>query len=416
MEGSTNAVIVQGGSSGDGDLVYAVNDTDKTLAEGDKVWLNVVTNDNDHRQRIWSDMYTEKLVYSFGHNLYMSQWKYVWNGSKFESFDYSGADITNIVTPVIRSWGMFFKKNKSVFYPDGHSIVATNGDILNDKYSISSAGICTYDSITGEETVIAERPQTTYTIYYMDDDSDAIMFYTESSKTIDIYDDFRNPSEGHRTFTLQDKAYPMWVTNGLSDNSYFICNLNTVYPQKLSMAAPIVIYKLSNNTLLPATDLPESLQNLMRATNVWATYKDDTKVLTIFRAIDAKILAYKVVDGVFTEVVNDSIILNESPSTSALISYGYFNDDMTQLVVYYKHSSSSYTYNTAYVYHYNVIDGKWHATPHVYNNESTLTGWATGETNENGEVEVKTVLPPEVTMTFNITPDEDTFSYQGITA
>lgn len=418
VQGITNSIniIQQGGSN----LVYAVNDTDTTLSEGDKVWLNVVTNENSYRKTAHSSNRGANYAYSIGHNLYYYNTRYVWNGRDFVGRDYTTySPNSNTMTLNFRPWGVFQSGASTYMLNDGRTIELKNetgvASVLNNTYAKQDLNIVTYSLETGKilETV-GTFPKSTFTKYYMPDNSDSLLVYTQNQKTMDIYEDFHNPTEGHRTFTLTEYAYPMWVTNGLSDNSYFICNTSGTYPERLDNAKPIVIYKLSNNTLQPATDLPETLQQFMRAANTWATYKDDTKILTIFNG--SRVYAWRATEDGFKEIVNMSVTLTKPFNAPNRMHYAYFNDDLTGLVLWYNHETSSYVYADVDFNHYNIIDGKWHVTPYAYNNESTLTGWATGVTNEVGEVEVKTVLPPEVTMTFNITPDEDTFTYQGITA
>lgn len=55
----------------------------------------------------------------------------------------------------------------------------------------------------------------------------------------------------------------------------------------------------------------------------------------------------------------------------------------------------------------------WIANTYEQISEQTLTGFATGRTDEKGMIEVKTVLPETTTYTVSFIPDEDTFTFRG---
>ena len=87
-------------------------------------------------------------------------------------------------------------------------------------------------------------------------------------------------------------------------------------------------------------------------------------------------------------------------------------DDLTTAALGYRRESSRYIYPTTVLYKFTEGSG-WTIVDESAVNSFTITGFATGETDAEGKYEINTVLPDEVMITVNVTPDPDSFDFAG---
>ena len=172
------------------------------------------------------------------------------------------------------------------------------------------------------------------------------------------------------------------------------------------------IYQISETpSLVDPVGLPEDLENLI-GQNASVIYDIRTKILTVGTHDSVYAWRFNETDKTFSRL-NVDIDLSEFTNIHA---DGVFilslTDDLTTAALGYRRSSSSSVYVTTVLYKFTEGSG-WTIVDENAVNSLTITGFATGETDAEGRYEINTVLPDEVTLTVNVTPDPDTFEFTG---
>lgn len=426
MYGLTNSVnLTIEEASGGGDVVYAVNETGGDLSEGDKVWLNTERSDGLHTQNLANTSKSDAaVIFSNGGLICRGQNRCVWNGQEFVEQPYaSSSPFAPESCLDFRADGVFRIGHNARLNKDNSVLTLSKGFFLNNKYAVVSHDYSSflreYDPKTGQvsETDLVDVNGGKYGYrksYYMPDDSleFSYVYDRDGTRYYVILNNVLDAEAGEKfRYTLNESLRPVWYTDGYNDGSYVICliNANTA----LSANVQTAIYKFSGGEFKAASDLPESLQNLTYRTGVTILYNDDTKVLTAFDIENAKGYAYKFANGKFIEIPLPPIALAEPLKTDRLAYMVVGNDFKTIAVNYAMVNGSSFTGRTD-IFELHGRDGKWHATPAAQNSAITLTGFATGKTNAEGDYEVETMLPQKITLTFNVTPEPEILEVKGI--
>lgn len=402
MKWPTNAIIVNNYSGG-GDTVYAVNNTGADITAGQKIWLNkhnldenvayqyayysnsnsacAFFNEDDNivvmtggqqkplytynpDNKTWSYQY---LTNSFSKTKYLKHIKGKVIASDTTAVVFGLNKIYNCITddtlsvPVV---GVYIDTNLVIYKKDegrtinAATIDANTGDIVNDVLTFASAS--TYN-LSGAFTDGFKYFYTLVNGAYWYYDGKTVGTGTAAlikSGTSEIY-----------------KNHLRYVT-GVEPGEYIIT---------LSSSDILQIYKF-NDDMMPIEDasLQPDLKALINTEKVCVDYNNDTGVLTIGGMTNVYAFKYNKNTKTF-ENLNLTIKL-PTEATPTDNPYRFFlSDDMTTAFIVPDDIHNA-RYKLA------TTSDDWYADTYPQCNSLTLTGFATGSTDDQGRYEVSTVL------------------------
>ena len=431
MIGLTNSVNVAG-SSGGGDVIYATNDSSGTIAAGDKVWLNFRSLDETAKQvtdRVSNNAYP--YYYPMGREMYVAgqpgvarcvydetsqSWTELVLNSNIIGMNF--IQTFNDNTVALRNFGFIRKNTTPTTIANGEVNPSMNGIYLGDDlsiYSTATENILTlqeYNPLTG---VLGEIYYTfpnngyiygawlngSYLITMQERSNPTFRFYDVTDKTSPVLLNTQNLTGDLELRTATGTSvgdYLFGVSNWGASDYYGVGGLR--------------IYQINETpSLVDPVGLPEDLENLI-GQNASVIYDIRTKILTVGTHDSIYAWRFNETDKTFSRL-NVDIDLSEFTNIHA---EGVFilslTDDLTTAALGYRRSSSNNVYPTTVLYKF--IEGSgWTIVDESAVNLLTITGFATGETDAEGKYEINTVLPDEVMITVNVTPDPDSFDFAG---
>lgn len=386
-------------TGGGGDSVFAINNTGSDIVAGQKIWLNKHNLDentayeyagytnsysscaffNEDNNIVVMTGTTQKPLYTY--NPDTKKWSYQYLTNSFSTTKYLKhikskviASHTVAVSTLNKTYncitddtlsvpvvGVYVDTNLVIYKDDEDNIKSatinpTTGDIVEDKL-IFSIGVNSFLSVFS---------------------SGSKYFYNLSSGDYWYYSD-NGTGSGQATLIKTGiseiyKNHLKYVT-GLEVGEYIITTTNDL----------LQIYKF-NEEMLPIEDtsLQPDLKALINNGKVCIDYNNDTGVLTIGSMTNVYAFKYNKSTKTF-ENLNLTINL-PTESTPTEEPYRFFlSDDMTSAFIV-----PIRTYNARYKLATTSDD--WYADTYPQRNSLTLTGFATGKTDEQGRYEVSTVL------------------------
>lgn len=409
MKGITNA-ITQSGSGGGGDIVYAVNNTGSEIVANQKVWLNKHNLD-------------ENEAYQYKPSQLSTQYLAVFdNDDNFLLYNClsTSQDYNVTYNPDLKTWSeeALEKKTAAVNNPsfmrfvNNEVIVYTNKYVNNDTTIFS--GLVNKDRNTGYTGLylgggyrVKYSSNSVFVLEYPGEyggsQTKEISGFGGYLATAIILDNrlFIADYKGNykictttgdvikeKTNALFSTSYPIQFFTGLNPGDYVL--LNTGKNQSSYEASPLAIYQFdSDHNLIEPTDLPEDLRVLI-GQNAFIQYYNNLNILTVGTIDNVYMFKF---DG--TKFVNMNITIQLPTDSKIDTSSSYrlfFSQDMTSAVISYKRDTSSLIYYACGFYKLKTASEDWYADTFPQFSANTLTGKATGNTDEQGRYEVKTVL------------------------
>lgn len=422
MRGITNSQnIIQSGGGG-GDTVYAVNNTGAAITAGQKVWLNkhnldenvayqfvggkssttfLVSFDDDNNFIMFNtNTYGRPYIYST-YNTETKSWN---NETISASSTINGGKFFRIIsgTPIVHtSSGQGISNNTTIY----SGVISRTFDKVYTGLYLGS-GYRVYFKDT--KTFVLERPRN-----YAGPDGQVEpilteltgfngylvtacmlkgkLFVMDNKGTYKLYQVAPSGVTPLATITndvLSDN-YPIQQFTGLNKGDYVFYNTNKGQPNYEATSLNILQFD-ENYNLVEPQNLPGDLQKLI-GQNAFVQYYNDTNILTVGTATNVYMFKYE--NGVFTNM-NISISLpTESTIHNTDATYRLFiSKDMTSAVITYRKQSSSLLFFDSGFYKLKTSSDAWYADTFPQFAEQTLTGFATGDTDEQGRYEVSTVL------------------------
>ena len=432
MIGLTNSVNVAG-SSGGGDVIYAANDSSGTIAAGDKVWLNFRSLDEIVKQSKNRSNSDYCYYYPVGGEMYVAGYL----GVARCVYDETSQSWTELVlnsnnigmnfvqtfndnTVALRDFNRFVRDDLvSAVIANGEVNPSMNGLYLGDNlsiYSTATDNILTlqeYNPLTGVSGEIYYTfPNNgyiygawlngTYLITMQNNSNPTLRFYDVTNKASPVLLNTQNMSVGAlqlRTATGTSVGDYLFGVDSYNSNDYYNVGV-------------LRIYQISETpSLVDPVGLPEELENLI-GQNASVIYDIRTKILTVGTHDSVYAWRFNETDRTFSRL-NVNIDVTEITNIHA---DGVFilslTDDLSTAALGYRRSSSSSVYPVTVLYKFTDGSG-WTIVDENAVNSLTITGFATGETDAEGKYEINTVLPDEVMLTVNVTPDPDSFTFTG---
>ncbi len=431
MIGLTNSVNVAG-SSGGGDVIYAANDSSGTIAAGDKVWLNFRSLDETAKQvtdRISNNAYY--YYYPMGREMYVAgqpgvarcvydetsqSWTELVLNSNIIGMNF--VQTFNDNTVALRNFGFIRKNTTPVVIANGEVNPSMNGIYLGDDlsiYSTATENILTlqeYNPLTG---VLGEIYYTfpnngyiygawlngSYLITMQERSNPTFRFYDVTDKTSPVLLNTQNLTGDLELRTATGTSvgdYLFGVSNWGASDYYGVGGLR--------------IYQINETpSLVDPVGLPEDLENLI-GQNASVIYDIRTKILTVGTHDSIYAWKFNETNKTFSRLNVDIDVTEFTNIHADGVFILSLTDDLTTAALGYRRSSSNLVYPTTVLYKF--IEGSgWTIVDESAVNSLTITGFATGETDAEGKYEINTVLPDEVMITVNVTPDPDSFTFTG---
>ena len=422
LASTIDSITVGGG----GDKVFAVNNTGADITAGQKIWLN--KHNDTSLDSDWTssdvDSYTKgKFIFPNADNNFVA-----YNGSdtrhvgtyKTDNKTWTIADTTlanqntsfynmNYMNGKYYGWyinpsyGMYGSYNpNTVIYDNNETFEFFKSKlVLSDNWEIS-IGDSSY------KFNIQDRINTNRSAYELDLSENSERIFTafvDSNKFFIITKGNPNNTIYFRKFSLVWGEGGWTVVKAIGDfpakqaaitqpcikyhaGNYLITDstVNT----SLNRGYGLIIYKMKstsqNNGIVVADDLPDDLQALVGTACV-ARYDDRTKRLYISNKTDFYLFDF--VDGKF---VNANLSFDKG-TLFTLHNYNYtfsVSDDKTTIFINGTTSSSNGKFQILKLS--NPDDIEWYAENYLQRNALSLTGFATGSTDDQGRYEVSTVL------------------------
>ena len=408
--------------SGGGDTVYAINDTGSTISQGDKVWLNKhnnpsVTGDLYHKNS--SNNYTTFIMignvpYNFtrgNSTLYTYSFSNgAWSDTTVQtnlSGNYTTAYFVG-TQPVIRciNPSNLNYQNDLIINTDGISQTTPAGSyyIGNDRCvkwtSNKNYSIVEYDHTTGTEGSVLgtfTSSQNTYHNVFIDGSVLMLATLVSNACLMEYYDiSDLTAITNIASVTCPETTTYFYYATGLNVGDYvFFQSKANDNNWQADTAPTLKIYKLgANYALTPANDLPLQLE-VLKNKAVTVKYDSRTKYLTVGTHDNVYFFEFDTATKTFSQFLLDITLPTE---TSIYNDYAYtcaISGDKTNVVVMYRQSTST-NYPTYKLYKLSNADNtEWYAEPYGNFNVATVTGYATGNT-QDSKYEIATVLPETV--------------------
>lgn len=436
----TNSHVTIKGGGGTGQTIWAVNNTGGDIVQGDKVWINTDLTEQVHSKNIYIDSSDDDPTGFIKNNIYYGpNSMFIWNGADYDTVNfalsYTIFDNTKpyrIENNIVIQMGhniLIDESNQAVIVSYGQSKESTV--ILNEKYvcsesSSNNLGIREYNikngSLVSNDIIYNfDYRYFRYPICFFNKKK-LVLSRHSNAKGLRIIDDFTATTPTFTDYPTANSFYCVWFTNEDNIGSYaigieadFIINPEQF---KLINNTAWTIYKFNaDSTLTFPDDLPASLTTWFHIDGVRFTYNTQEGILCAIKASQNRYGAWRLVNGKFVDIPLPEYINPEEGIIEDRFNQAfYISSDLKTLAINATHNRYSYIYQRTDVYRYNTIDGKWYATSPAWRDNNTLTGIATGETNSEGLYEIAVALPDKVSLTFNITPDEDSIEFKGVVA
>lgn len=432
----TNSHVTIKGGGGTGQTIWAVNNTGGDIVQGDKVWINTDLTEQVHSKNIFRRDSARPTGFIKNNIYYGPNSMFIWNGSDYDTVNFASSDTIFASTKPYRiENNIVIQMGKNVLIDESNQVVDVsygyNTMILNEKYVCS---VTTQNNLGIREYNIKNGTLVSNDIIYNFSTSDfqhPICFFNKNklvlSKHSDdtglrIFDDFTATTPTFTDYPTTNPFYCVWFTNEDNIGSYAIGVEKDVVGGNINQFIAMnnkawTIYKFNaDGTLTFPDDLPTSLTTWLHVDNVCFTYNTQEGILCAIKSSQNRYGAWKLVNGKFVDIPLPEYINPEEGDIKDSVNQAfYISSDLKTLAINTAHRYT-YTYERTDVYRYNTIDGKWYATSPAWRDNNTLTGFATGEINEEGLYEISTALPDKVSLTFNITPDEDSIEFKGVVA
>lgn len=411
MYGITNSQnIIQSG--GGGDTVYAVNNTGADITKGTKLWLNrrdvdtqsysvfeygngnnrifahFVTNDDII---VFQGSYTNELIY----DLETSTWNntslsnrsvssYLCNidGTTFTSDEIYGGS-SNIITK---------QQNYTIsgIYL-GHGIVVQYSSLT--EYKLYTVNPVTWEVNPVEVATLtfnsSNRSRASSCFY----DSENKKIFLNAQKNFSIYDaeSILAPTLLKNVeFDLATNYYIQYAT-GIGEGNYLIAQsgngLNENKPT--SEKGGLIMYQFDENyNLVEPQNLPANLLALLNQP-CRIQYNNDTNILTVGTFGNIYVFRFNKETKIFEELAINFNFPTEFTQYTDTVWKCYLSNDMTTAIITTFSSSGTQQFCA-----YKLVNdnGTWYADRFNIKNSLTLTGFATGKTDDQGRYEVSTVL------------------------
>lgn len=191
------------------------------------------------------------------------------------------------------------------------------------------------------------------------------------------------------------------------DNGDYLITTSSVIDDSWNKRYNLIIYKITNDGVVIAQDLPTDLHNLIDKPCL-VRYDKRTKRLYISNDADFYMFVF---DG--TTFVLQTLDFDK---TNLIVPYeGSYNfsvsDDRTTIAIQAQTSVSSGKFNVLKLT--TPDDDEWYAENYAQVNAYSLTGYCTGKTDGLGRAEIRTALPEVLTFSISFTPDVETFELSG---
>lgn len=439
MIGLTNSVNVAG-SSGEGDVIYATNDSSGTIAAGDKVWLNHISSGISTEQTFSSSRDQWVYFYPQGNVMYSAGSR----GVERYDFNLGTEDWTRRTLGTMELEQGFintFKDGTVVLKGYKTAIDSTNNNItsvLNGQVNPTLAAIylgnnlCLKATSTQYNPVLAEYDPATNTYgteYYQFSGfnlnkkirnaflkDNVLLLFTGTTNSGEPYFIFQDITNKSSPVLLKENGlgfygnYTCVAATGTTPGNYIFVNTSANY-DLYDYAGQLKIYEIADDyQIKDPENLPEALNNLIGQT-AGIFYDERTNILTVGTVDNVYAWKFNETSKTFSPL-NVSFDLSSITNKTSKMPYNLvLSEDL-------RNAQIGYSNNDSYVFTYNILykftDGSgWTIVDESAVNPLTITGFATGETDAEGRYEINTVLPDEVMITVNVTPDPDTFEFTG---
>lgn len=451
MKGIVNTVVAPEINGAGGDLVYAANKTGATLANGQKVLLNFgyrietlkeVNNFLSNSLKSWCLTDARGNIYNSGGHKGNGYHKFIWNGSD----DYLNRQIApNVEIPNgnlsmvdgfwrcstsstsnrmgIGSFGILTDSGyvcPSNYIYLGHNLGCSNGGNKARIYLYKTNFV---NGIVGES--IATLFETTSTSQNLSECTDVI---TDGKKLLAVCTR-TSYGGGFKVFDVRDKSNVQLLYSTTSlPVKYFIgmCGSDTddivlglPIADNVITASTLDVYRFNEDSSLRkciGDEIPEDLRDIGAGTFL---YNSETGILTQGCSNNFKVFQYDRVNKTFCRINLGVEETFEPPVTSfwrsTFVTYAPQTND---LVISFKEYSGGTSVNQAMIWLYKlghndsgmILNENKMA---LYSPTQSLTAIATGNVDDNGLAEVKTVLPDKVKLTLVINPAPETYEFTG---
>ena len=390
------------GGSGVGEVIYAINNTGGELKSGDKAWLNKHYLDkNEAYQLVTFNNGTNIPLVHFddSNNVLFKaasyKYKYVYDNSNetWVQNTLSGGKSVAFMRIIDGKLYTYVSKalssasTTSSYIVDDSNEFAISGWALGNGYMISYSAGGTYllkrvDETTGTvgDTVHTFTLGSGY--LYSAFLKDNTLLLVSGNDNYGFYDISTGATLNTGTFEGISTATPMMFATGTSIGDYLIFQQGTT--QNVLEGAKLVIYKIGEGyTFSEADDLQADLASCVGEV-CRIQYYNDTGILTVGTL--NKVLMFKYTNGVWK---NLNLTLSMPTDWDKLGSYAWafwISNDMTSAVLMSNYSSSKEYMS---LYKLSTSSKDWFADPYNKSSSLTLTGVATGNTDDEGRVEVE---------------------------
>lgn len=413
------AIATISGGGGGGDTVYAINNTGSTISQGDKVWLNkhnIPSVTGTKYSRLAASTYTTFMMignipYDYNSkNSNLTVFSFSngeWTGQEVQSNLASSCTNPYFVgaQPIIRGispTNLNYQKDL-IINTDGISQVTPNGYfyIGNDRcvkwVSNKNYSIVEYDHTTGTEGSVLgtfTSSQNTYHNVFIDGNVLMLATLVSNACLMEYYDISDLTAIVKITsVTCPETTTYFYYATGLNVGDYvFFQSKANVNNWEYDTAPTLKIYKIGVNFALEtADDLPLQLETLKNTAAV-ARYDSRTKILTVGTHDNVYFFEFNTTTRQFSQFLLDIAMPTEDVIYADYAYVCAVSGDRTNVAITFRRTSSSSVYPCYKLYKLsNTSDTNWYAEPYGNFNVNTLTGYATGNT-QDGKYEVATVL------------------------
>ncbi len=431
--------------SGGGDVVFAVNNTGTAVSAGDKVWLNrhylaenaayqyssdyttgnyfswtFDADDNilapnassfykwryDPKMQIWS----KRLVYDASVYGY-----YGFRNIDGIAFKFSMADKSS----ASRVYHAFYRDNMFIGVIGG--IYLGQGLCLRYTSSAAKAELCRISletGVCGEALAQFSTFFTSSSAYFVNAFLEGnVLLIIDTGKKYYFFDisAVLNEEKPGEPILLNSGALAtqaVLYATGVKGGDYLFAK-SAIATNPVNDASNLLVYKINSDySIVSAEDLPTDIANMI-GLPCNPNYDNASKILTI-GTLD-NVFAFRFVNGTFVPLSLAITLPPEASAKCATTPYLFvLSADLTSAVIAWNNttSASSLVPNTGF-YKLATAEAGWHADGYAQESSLTFTGFATGNTDENGKIEVVTALPAGVRARLSVSPQPDSMELTG---
>lgn len=417
MFGKTNSVVLSAQSGGDGDVLYAVNNTGNELVVGDKVWLNRhLYGDVAGAHSSWGNSYTPyPIPFNIGRQMFvnrtttLSKLDYNAGTNSWAYRDVCAASYNNVlaVNYIDNMVWMADSDGFSYVFKNSGEYVKVNGVVLSaDKvFNRATSRLETFNPATGEflsSNGFRLPAFSTPIMMYLDGN---LLYYQKETSNRYIYDvtNYAAPVLLSSPVFSQNNIYAVYMT-GIAPGNYVFCK--SAYYKEFDCNV-FYIYKINENYGFEfATDIPDSLKKMV-GVKCRFSYNHKTKIFII--GSSSKLLFYKFENGAFHEFF---VKFSGLPAINSDHAYlARLSDDMLTMAITLQQGSSS----IIHLYRLTPKDDNWYAESWPSANPLSLVGYVTGEQDDDGKYEIKTLMPDVCRYNLTVVPEPDSVEFLGET-